>query len=138
MLADPRVILNNKWLHTMALLTQAHKNNCKVGLATMLHCEQVVRLLRILELSDVFDFIASWDDVEHGKPNTEMYFLVAYELGVSPAECLVIEDSLTGVKAALNESMQVMAVSTPFTQKHLHESNLFPAAHVVEHLNRGC
>jgi len=151
MLADPNVIRNNQWPHTMALLAQARQANCKVGLATMSYCEQTRRVLNILELSDTFDFVASRDDVEKGKPDPEMYLMVANELGVSPEECLVIEDSPTGVKAALNAGMQVVAVSTPFTQKHLHESNLLPAAHivdnpddlpgivahVVEHINRG-
>jgi HAD superfamily hydrolase (TIGR01509 family) len=132
MLADPDVIRNNQWPHTMALLAQARLANCKVGLATMSYCQQVRRVLDILELSDTFDFVASRDDVENGKPNPEMYLVVANELGVSPEECLVIEDSPTGVQAALSAGMQVVAVSTPFTQKHLYESNLLPAAHIVD------
>lgn len=151
MLADPEVIRSNQWSHTMTLLATAQQANCKVALATMSYCEQVQRVLDILELSDAFDFVASRDDVEKGKPDPEMYLMVANELGVFPAECLVIEDSPTGVKTALNAGMHVVAVSTPFTQKHLHESNLLPAAqivddpgelpavvaHVVEHINRG-
>lgn len=132
MLADPEVIRNNQWSHTVALLNQARQTNCKVALATMSYCEQAQRVLDILELSGTFDFVASRDDVENGKPDPEMYLMVANELGVSPEECLVIEDSPTGVKAALNAEMYVVAVSTPFTQKHLHESNLLPAAHIVD------
>jgi len=132
MLADPRVIRNNQWPHNVALLNQAQQTHCKVGLATMSYCEQVRRVLEILELSDAFDFVASRDDVEHGKPNPEIYLMVAKELGVSPSECLVIEDSPTGVKAALNAAMSVVAVSTPFTQNLLHESNLLPAAHIAD------
>ena len=36
-----------------------------------------------------FDFVASRDDVEHGKPDLEMYLMVADQLGVSPEECLI-------------------------------------------------
>lgn len=151
MLADPEVIRSNQWSHTMALLATAQQANCKVALATMSYCEQAQRVLDILELSDAFDFVASRDDVEKGKPDPEMYLMVANELGIFPTDCLVIEDSPTGVKAALDAGMHVVAVSTPFTQKRLHESNLLPAAHivddpdelpavvahVVEHINRG-
>jgi len=151
MLADSDVIRTNQWPHTMALLQEAKKANCKVGLATMSYCPQVRRMLDILDLTSVFKFIASRDDVENGKPDPEIYLLVAKELGVSPSECLVIEDSPTGVKAALNAGMSVVAVSTPFTQKRLHESALLPEAHIVddpdllpgvvahvmEHINRG-
>jgi beta-phosphoglucomutase-like phosphatase (HAD superfamily) len=132
MLADPSVIRDNQWPHTMALLTQARQTDCKVGLETMSNCQQAQRVLDILALTDTFDFVASRDDVEHGKPDPEMYLMVADQLSVSPKECLVIEDSPTGVKAALNAGMQVLAVSTPFTQKSLHDSKLLPSSHIAD------
>jgi HAD superfamily hydrolase (TIGR01509 family) len=52
--------------------------------------QQTRRVLDILELFDVFDFFASRDDVEKGKPDPEIYLRVADELSVTPAECLVI------------------------------------------------
>ena len=135
MLADPQVIRENQWAHTMALLAQARRENCKVGLATMSYCEQASRVLEILGLEDIFDFVATRDDVENGKPDPEIYLMVAKELDAAPAECLVIEDSPAGVQAALNAKMQVVAVSTPFTQKRLHEANLIPQAHIVDEPN---
>jgi HAD superfamily hydrolase (TIGR01509 family) len=117
MLADPEVLLANQWPHNIALLQAARQAGCKLGLATMSYCAQVQRVLQILDLSQAFDFVASRDDVEHGKPDPEIYRLVAAELQTSPAECLVIEDSPTGVKAALAAEMQVIAVTTPFTRE---------------------
>jgi len=151
MLADPELIRRNQWVHNVALLNQAREMHCKVGLATMSRCEQAQHVLEILKLRDAFDFVASRDDVNRGKPDPEIYQMVAEELGVSPAECLVIEDSPTGVQAALNAKMHVVAVSTPFTKERLHESNILPSAHivddpedllritahVVDHINRG-
>lgn len=110
MLADPQVIRDNQWPHNLALLAQARRENCKVGLATMSYCSQVKRVLEILELNDVFDFVASRDDVKHGKPDPEIYLLAARELGVNPRESLVIEDSPSGVQAALKAGMNVVAV----------------------------
>lgn len=132
MLANPEVIRSNQWPHNVALLEEARRTQCKVGLATMSYCPQVQRVLKILELTDSFDFVASRDDVEHGKPDPEIYLLVAGELGVPPEECLVVEDSPTGVEAALAAGMDVVAVSTPFTQKRLHETGLIPAEHIVD------
>ena len=131
-LSDPQVIRDNQWAHNIALLEEARKANCKVGLATMSYCEQASRVLKILELENAFGFVAPRDDVKHGKPNPEMYLLVAKELDVNPSDCLVIEDSPAGVEAALNAKMQVVAVSTPFTQKRLHESKLIPESHIVD------
>lgn len=132
MLADPEVLLNNQWPHNMALLEEARRTQCMVGLATMSYYAQVQRVLKILNLRDSFDFVASRDDVEHGKPDPEIYRLVASELGVPPEECLVIEDSPAGVKAGLAAGMDVVAVSTPFTRKRLHESGLLPPGHIVD------
>ena len=132
MLANPQVIRDNQWPHNMALLDQALREKCKVGLATMSYCQQAQRVLEILKLKDAFDFVASRDDVERGKPDPEMYLLVARELEVDPAECLVIEDSPTGVLAALNAGMKVVAVSTPFTRQRLHDSGLLPEEHIVD------
>lgn len=132
MLADPDVVRNNQWPHNVALLHEARRTHCKVGLATMSQCPQVRRVLEILGLSEAFDFVASRDDVEHGKPDPEIYLLVARELGIPPDQCLVIEDSPTGVKAALAAGMDVVAVSTPFTRQRLYEPGLLPAGHVVD------
>jgi HAD superfamily hydrolase (TIGR01509 family) len=125
LLADPEVIRRNQWPHNMALLQEARRAQCQIGLATMSHCPQVSRILDILALQDAFDFVATRDDVERGKPDPEIYLLVAGELSVNPADCLVIEDSLSGVQAALSASMHVVAVATPFTEQSLRESSTF-------------
>ena len=132
MLADPQVLLDNQWPHNMALLKRAQSLESKVALATMSRREQAMRVLDILDIKDAFDFVATRDDVENGKPDPEIYLLVAKALDVPPHECMVIEDSPTGVKAALNAGMEVVAVSTPFTGRGLHASGLLPAEHIVD------
>jgi beta-phosphoglucomutase-like phosphatase (HAD superfamily) len=102
----------------------------------MSHRDQVRRTLEVLDLVDAFDFVATRDDVERSKPDPEIYRLVARELAVSPIECLVIEDSPAGVKAAQAAGMKVIAVSTPFTQDRLHQAVLLPAEHVVDDPSR--
>ena len=119
MLADPDIIRSNQWSHNVALLHQARIWGCKTGLATMSYCPQVTRILQVLDLTNAFDFVASRDDVNQGKPNPEIYQLLAHELGVLPGRCLVIEDSPVGVEAALTADMNVVAVSTPFTHEGL-------------------
>jgi beta-phosphoglucomutase-like phosphatase (HAD superfamily) len=74
---------------------------------------QVRRVLEILGWSGHFDYVATRDDVGHGKPDPEIYLLVARELGVPPWECLVVEDSPAGVEAARAAGMWCIAVASP-------------------------
>lgn len=115
MLATPGLILENQWPHCMALLDEAASASCKVGLATMSSRETAEHILDILGVRDHFDCILTVDDIEHTKPNPEIYLKSADLLGVTPTKCLVIEDSPAGVKAGVSAGMHVIAMSTPFT-----------------------
>ena len=50
--------------------------------------------------------------------------LAAQRLEVLPADCLVVDDSPNGVRAAVAAGANVIAFGTPFTIKGLHESNV--------------
>ena len=132
MIQDPDVVRKNQWPHNVALLKQVRQSHCAAALATMSHCKQVMRILAILNFRDHFDFVASRDDVEHPKPHPEIYLLVASELKVPPGECLVIEDSPTGVQAAQAAGMDVLAVTTPFTRQAFREKDLLDRRWVVD------
>ncbi len=132
MLDDPAVLRNNQWPHNVSLLHQARQTGCKVALATMSRCPQAQRVLDILDLSDAFDFVATRDDVERGKPDPEIYQLVAQELAIPPEESLVIEDSPSGVKAALAAGMWCLAVTTPFTRRAIHTGELLDERWIVD------
>ena len=132
LLADPSVLRENQWPHTVALLKEAREWACLTGLATMSHCRQVQRVLDIIGLENFFDFIATRDDVENGKPDPEIYTLVAAQLAVAHDAVLVIEDSVAGVQAAQAAGMHVIAVTTPFTKERIHASGLLPRGFVVD------
>ena len=50
------------------------------------------------------------DEVAHGKPDPEPYLLAARRLGVEPGDCVAIEDSPTGVAAALAAGCATLGV----------------------------
>ncbi|HEV3360513.1 MAG TPA: HAD family hydrolase [Pseudonocardiaceae bacterium] len=52
------------------------------------------------------------DSVTNGKPDPEGYLLAARQLGVNPAECVVIEDAPAGVRAGRAAGARVIAVTT--------------------------
>ena len=131
MLADHELILNNQWPHNVEVLEQAREYGCKTGLATMSRCAQATRVLEILELKKAFDFIATRDDVEMGKPDPEIYLLSSQVLGIDPSHCLVLEDSPSGVKAALAAGMHCIAVTTPFTRDSIPNLDLLESRWIV-------
>ena len=100
MLDGPNILKENQWPHNLQMLDQARSANCATALATMSHCEQVSFVLKTLQLDDVFDFVAARDIVRQGKPDPEIYTLVAEVLDVPVEHCPVLEDSLPGEKAA--------------------------------------
>lgn len=136
MFADPQALLDNRWSHNLDLLDEARQTGCKTGLATMSSCRQAQKILEILNLSRKFDFVATRDDVAHGKPDPEIYNLVSSMLEIFPSECLVIEDSPAGVKAALAAGMWCIAVTTPFTRAAIHAGKLLDERWVVDNADR--
>lgn len=58
-----------------------------------------------------FDIAISRDDVANSKPHPEPYLMAAERLKVKIDECLVLEDSMTGVRAGLDSGAQVVAIS---------------------------
>jgi beta-phosphoglucomutase len=63
-------------------------------------------------LRPFFRVIVNGHEVAHPKPHPEIYLRVADALGVTPADCIVFEDSHTGVEAALAAGMQVVGIGT--------------------------
>ena len=57
-----------------------------------------------------FDVVVTGDEVDHGKPHPEPYLRAAAALGVDPADCVAIEDSLPGVASATAAGTRVLAV----------------------------
>ena len=131
-IADEAILKQAAWPHNIDLLNKVRAEHCKVGLATMSYCPQVARSLRALGLETTFDFIATREDVENPKPDPEIYLLVAKALDIPPGECLVVEDSVAGVKAGLAAGALVLAVATPLTRRKLHESGLLDDHDIVD------
>ncbi|WP_455365057.1 HAD family hydrolase [[Eubacterium] cellulosolvens] len=73
-------------------------------------------ILRKLQIEDVFDAIATGDDVREGKPHPEIYHFIRRMLEIAPSECLVLEDTENGVNSAKNAGMWCIAVPNQYTK----------------------
>lgn len=58
-------------------------------------------ILRQIGLEDFFDAISDGTNITHSKPHPEVFLMAADMLKLEPADCLVIEDALAGIEAAV-------------------------------------
>lgn len=72
-------------------------------------------------------FVAS-GDVTEGKPHPEAYLKGAEILGVSPEDCVVIEDAPSGIQAGKSAGMTVIAVATTHDEDELSEADAVAAS----------
>ena len=73
----------------------------KIGLATSSSQAVIDAVVNTLGLNEVFDVTLSADEVVNGKPAPDVYLEVCRRMQVDPTLCFALEDSLTGVKAAV-------------------------------------
>ncbi len=132
LLANPETVRKSQWPHNVALLRRVRKEGYRTALGTMSDRHQTERILEILGLSGYFDVVVTIDDVMEGKPDPGIYLLASRRLAVPPAKCLVLEDSPSGIRAGIGAGMWVIAVTTPFTRKAVHDANLLDARWVVD------
>lgn len=84
----------------------------RIGLVTSSTKAKMERAYAVLQLEGVFDTIVTADRITMGKPDPMCYLLAASDLKVSPAECIVFEDSFNGIRAASSAGMRVIGLST--------------------------
>ncbi len=97
------------------LIAEIDRRKLPKGLASSSKRIWINALLRAIKLENTFNVIVAGDEVKKGKPEPEIYITTAHKLGFEPKECVVIEDSPTGILAASRSGAKVVAVRTPYT-----------------------
>jgi len=93
-------------------LLEALHGKVKMGLASMNNRSVVIHLLKAKDLEKYFDTVLTAESISHSKPNPEIFLKAASKLKASPEKCVVVEDSIFGVKAAKLANMGCVAVVT--------------------------
>jgi len=93
-------------------LLEGLRGKVKVGLASMNNRSVIMHLLQSNDLADCFDTVLTVEAVSFSKPDPEIFLKTAAQLKASPEKCVVLEDSLFGVKAAKSAQMNCIAVTT--------------------------
>jgi HAD superfamily hydrolase (TIGR01509 family) len=81
-----------------------------LGVASSSNRPIIELVLDRMGVRDCFAAVVSSEEVANGKPAPDVYLAVARELDVDPADCVAIEDSTNGIKAAVAAGMRTIAV----------------------------
>ena len=98
------------------LIDEARNRGLPIAVASSSLREWIDLKLGAIGLNNAFDLILGGDQVERGKPEPEIYIKAAQGLGVPPEECVAIEDSPTGIAAAVASGAYTVAVWTASTE----------------------
>lgn len=90
--------------NALELLDFLKENKVKIALGTSAKRERLEKQLKE-DVRKRFDVVVCGDDVEKSKPNPDIFLKAAEKLNVKPNECIVIEDSTSGIKASYNAGM---------------------------------
>jgi HAD superfamily hydrolase (TIGR01509 family) len=87
--------------------------------------ERVKLALQLTGLLPYFkNAIVTYEDVPQGKPAPDMYLLAAKNAGVKADDCLVVEDSLTGVTAAVDAGCWTLGFTGTYEDQQAHGEKL--------------
>lgn len=114
--------------NALEIIDECKRSELKIALVTASSGRLMRAVLKRFPVG-IFDTVVSYDDVERSKPDPEPYLLAAKKLGVDITNCVVLEDSLTGVQSGLSAGAQVIGIP------HLVKMPSNPNLRVVESLS---
>jgi HAD superfamily hydrolase (TIGR01509 family) len=98
------------------LIVYLHRNKFRLGLASSSYPEVIEIILQKTNLKKYFSTVVDSQMAGASKPEPDIFLLTATKLGVAPGNCVVIEDSANGIKAAKSAGMFCIAFAGPGTE----------------------
>lgn len=99
------------------IVTHFNQLNVPLVLVTSSSTAEVAVILKKIRIKNVFQHIITRDDVSHAKPHPEPYTRAVQLLGCKPQDCIVIEDTKTGIDSAKSAGITCIAVQPGFTKE---------------------
>ena len=91
-------------------LTFLNEEGYNVALATSTKESTATRQLKAVDLYKYFKYFVFGDQVEHSKPEPDIYLLAAKKIGADPAGCYAVEDSYNGIRSAYAAGMKAVMI----------------------------
>jgi len=119
----------------LELLEKLKSRGCLLAVATNAYRRSTLETLEHLGILEFFDAVASYDDVERGKPAPDMLLKILKELGVSKEEALFVGDGHRDALAAEAAGIDFLLVEWGFSD---HDDALASPGELLEILERHC
>ena len=118
------------------LLAELKRRGCRLAVASNSPTDYVVHVLKKVGLGEAFETVVGRDQVQNGKPFPDPYLEAARRLACDPQDCMAVEDSPLGLRAAINAGMRCLAI-TPDGQCQNGHSEAFACFPSLEKLYAG-
>lgn len=92
------------------ILDFLREKNIPTALATSTNRDRTLRRMEMTGLTPYFSAMITGDQVEHSKPDPEIYLLACKALGAAPARTLAVEDSRNGILSASAAGMPTVMI----------------------------
>lgn len=120
----------------LRVLKNLKENGFKLAVASAADFVKVNANLRCIGVdTSFFDAVVSGSDISKKKPDPEIFLTAAKRIGAEPKECMVVEDALSGIKAARAAAMSCMAITSSFDKEAL--KTAMPD-YIVENISEAC
>lgn len=97
----------------LELLDELGNSEVPFALASSNTSDVVEATLQAINLDTLFTTRVGGDHVAHAKPAPDIFLLAASKLGVSPEDCITIEDSTNGITATKKAGMKAIGFENP-------------------------
>ncbi|HEY9773920.1 MAG TPA: HAD-IA family hydrolase [Planktothrix sp.] len=104
----------------MEILRWGEEHDVPMAVASSATLPTIEFVVDVLGIRHFFQTLASGDEVAHGKPAPDVFLLAAERLHVKAEQCLVVEDTLNGIKAAKAAQMLCIAIPCDATKHEDH------------------
>lgn len=107
-----------------ALLLEFKLAGIKIAVASSAPKDNIEFVFENTGIRDLFRIVLTESDIKNGKPDPEIYLKTAELLSIDPGECIVFEDSVSGINSAKNAGMKVIAITTTHPGNELSKADL--------------
>jgi beta-phosphoglucomutase len=93
---------------SMDTLDELRRRGIKVAVAS--NSRNAMTIIRQVGIEHLVDTIVDGYQIQHSKPDPEIFLLAAKKLGVDPEGCVVVEDAVAGIEAAHRAGMKSLGI----------------------------